>query len=354
MKKMFLLTLLILVCSMIFAQSNEITDDTIIYIEGRELTVGQLRNEILAFQNEARETLGAYTKEDGTLYIPMPESERLALQKQKELSEQQILNDLRRTRLDSRTLDRYSASYSNTWGDANKFAVNLNAGADISATSQQRAFHAHITAGATIVNNSATMASFELGAEQTGNKPEGASAKAWGKLSILGYTVWGPSYSTSAPIQLAGLDAPIAHSWEATARFMVGPVPMSAKFTLGVMAGLELQLSVIPSELAITGSITPYITTDLVIDVAVDIVVASAGVRGEITFFDNRLPIVAKASYSPSSQAVHATLTVNNELHLLDGSISLFAQAFGQDIAELEIFAWEGFAKTWCIYSQSY
>jgi hypothetical protein len=151
-----------------------------------------------------------------------------------------------------------------------------------------------------------------------------------------------------------------------TARFVIVFVPVSISAgiaaELGFRAGLEVEARGFGIEdecprLGVGGEFTPFARASGFVEAAVDIGIASAGIRGKVTLIDASLPLRPRfavetdAGVTGDWDGVMASLTlvvdVDAQLRLrtLDGTISAFAEAGICPFcvrAEIDLIDWRG------------
>lgn len=140
-------------------------------------------------------------------------------------------------------------------------------------------------------------------------------------IEVLGVTLFDTSFTTSVTLL-----------WPATfftARQGVdlGIIELTAKAELVGMIGITGQLSSVNN--GFSGTVTPMTALDVEASAIFDVAIASAGVVGSLNLLDISLPITATVTTSGWS------LTVNALIEALEGSIEIFAEAFGEEASEV-------------------
>jgi hypothetical protein len=160
-----------------------------------------------------------------------------------------------------------------------------------------------------------------------------------------------------------------------TTNFFLGPIPMSLSVGAGggigyrfqmegsltAFEGNEQSIDVCP-ELVLAATLEPYVGVYGYIEVALDIVIARAGVRGEVTVVQLSIPVtldmsLAAVPASPVDLELGVGMSVAARFETLSGRISAFGELGPCPLcARLEktIVKWDGFRWDKVLYDQSY
>lgn len=197
-------------------------------------------------------------------------------------------------------------------------------------------------------------------------------------LSVLGNEVLGRPKRDSVVVPLLGGEVrfPGLHErlvkrrtlLEASAHFAIGPVPVTISAGAAGEVGVELSLDGemqygcanpwenpngmnanggAPDSLALgaRGGARPYAALNAFATAAVDVVVASAGVRADLTLLNLSVPFTvglsAGIAEGPTAQ-VHAATDMKLVLETLSGRISVFVDTLFGEVLDKTIFTWDG------------
>jgi hypothetical protein len=134
---------------------------------------------------------------------------------------------------------------------------------------------------------------------------------------------------------------------EVSYRFAIGPFP--CKGTIGFVgtAGLRYGFDVVPIQ--ISAFAVPYVATKAFAQVGVDIVVASAGVGGELTLINDDVTLQGAASLSfEDDPTLSLELTGKNTIEALSGKLYAFAKVgvwpFDKEW-RFTIYEWTGYKR---------
>ena len=134
--------------------------------------------------------------------------------------------------------------------------------------------------------------------------------------------------------------------FEAEQNFALGPIPIvvtaDVTGTIGVDAGL------IPGSTGVGVNVTPHADLTASASAGVGISGASAGVRGQLTLVDVRVPIDLTLSFTDKTYSTSADLQIST----LDGSIDLYAELLFAEW-ETNIASWDGFSHSVNLFTQS-
>lgn len=179
-----------------------------------------------------------------------------------------------------------------------------------------------------------------------------------------------------------GIDVEGSHDIDqtlATARFVIVFVPVSISAGIAADIGFRANLDVaaegfgVPNpcpELQVGGELTPFARASGFVEAGIDIGIAAAGIRGELTILEAELPfrpsvgIETDASvdddYENLAAELKLTFDIDARLRLrtLDGTISAFVRAgvcpFFCVRAEVDIIDWRGPSFDRPLYRQSW
>ena len=226
-------------------------------------------------------------------------------------------------------------SYQN--GDKSRFHVDVQSsvcvsaqmGKDIPIDSMGTSLTAQSIGNATIldgeVNLYAAMADARL--------PLVGSPEAKAEVLVLGYQVW--SGRAAAPeLDFQRSFTLLNFEKEMTAPFKIGPIP--AKVTAGVRARLDTELTGALAFVNARASLEPVLASSGFVQVAVDVLVAEAGVEGNVEFLNERMnlqgAIGVGVDTNPSTPLVFVAggATGDREFESINGGVKLFAKFKGQ------------------------
>ncbi len=130
-------------------------------------------------------------------------------------------------------------------------------------------------------------------------------------------------------------------------RFAIGPIP--CKGTVGFMgaAGIKYGHQVLPIE--VMAFAVPYVDTKLFAQLGVDIVVAAAGVGGEVTLINDAVTLQGSLAVTFEDQpSLVLELSGKNSVDCLSGTLYAFAKVrflFIKKTFKHVFFSWTGFKK---------
>lgn len=163
-----------------------------------------------------------------------------------------------------------------------------------------------------------------------------------------------------------------------TTNFFLGPIPMSLSVGAGGGIGYRFQMNGsltafegneesvdICPELVLDATLEPYVGVYGFIEVAIDIVIARAGVRGEVTILELSIPVTLDLSLAavsaPAPQYVDLEfgvgMSVATRFESLSGRISAFGELGPCPLCvrlEKTIVRWDGFRWDETLYDQDY
>src|SRR5262249_31024981 len=110
-----------------------------------------------------------------------------------------------------------------------------------------------------------------------------------------------------------------------TFRFVLGLIPMSVKLGAQGTVGVRYFLGMSP--LVATAQVTPFVHSRAYVQAGIDIVVASAGVGGQLQLMDFELRITAslRAGIENGKFFLQEEFSIYSDLSMLGGSLYAFA-----------------------------
>jgi len=131
---------------------------------------------------------------------------------------------------------------------------------------------------------------------------------------------------------------------------LLGFIPVTIAAGFGFDYGYRLnaaftQSSCIDSpSLKMSADVRPHAGADAYVEAYVDLFIAGAGVKGELTLLDAALPFDASVAViqQPTGWAVDASSSLVLELTELSGAISFVVKVIGITVWETELFSWAG------------
>lgn len=337
MKKWLLLLAIAFVWFPVFAQEpteEELTPDTVLYIENEDgmvqiTTLGDVSNNLVQYESDTVATHGSYTAADGTYMVPMSLADQEALNAQTGTT---LANgELQTGREPGGTLEK---AYNQSWGISGLFEAYLDALARVSGSGESRNFTAHLYAGGKLFSKDFRALAFDANMANNGTHPTASTS-----FKVFGITVW-----ETGEVKLYW-EKSWNKEYKATKRFFIGPVPVSVTGIIGGTLSISIYLGLSDDGLGLQGTAVPHLNTYGACEAAVDIWVAAIGVKGQITFLDDRLSIRVGAAYIPDINILELSLTINNTLSALAGSISVYIEiklGFWNKRYEKVIFSWAG------------
>jgi hypothetical protein len=165
------------------------------------------------------------------------------------------------------------------------------------------------------------------------------------KVSALGKTLFTRSWSEK--VLKVNDDKVFDVHHELSIRFAIGPIP--CKGTVGFMgaAGVKYGYEVIPIQLMAFA--VPYADTKLFAQLGVDIVIAGAGVGGEVTLINDHVTLQGSLSVTFEDQpSLVLELSGKNSVDCLSGNLYAFVRInflFIRKTFKHVFFKWTGFKK---------
>jgi hypothetical protein len=167
------------------------------------------------------------------------------------------------------------------------------------------------------------------------------------------------SFTKSGNLPLKPLDV------HTTARFMIGPVPVSVTVGARGEIGLNYNLGVAP--LSAQANLIPYVNSSIYAQAAVDIGLVKAGVEGELVLLKDEFtlsgavslehkPVVSKGE--PVKLFFRQAYSAHNKMTALSGSLSVFADILCPLFCDgveftYEIFSWPGLTKEGYLFNET-
>jgi hypothetical protein len=209
---------------------------------------------------------------------------------------------------------------------------------------------------------------------RTDEAPAGKQVSYQASLEILGAELLGQPRKKSVTIPMSGgsVSFPVLSErlverrtlMESKAYFSIGPIPVSISAGAAGEVGVELSLNgemeyacANPSQnpsgmnpndvlrLGASGGARPYAALNAFATAAVDIVIASAGVRADLTLLNLSVPftVAVTAGIDPQSTPnVNAKTSMKLVLETLSGRISVFIDTLFGNVLDETIFTWSG------------
>jgi hypothetical protein len=188
------------------------------------------------------------------------------------------------------------------------------------------------------------------------NVPDKGDGKGSVTVTVAGRTVFNKDFTV--PTNLTKKDQ-VSKSFDQSVSFSfsVGPFPLSVK--LGAQGKVGLQYVIGVRQLSAEAQFEPFAQGSAYAQLAIDLVVASAGVRGKLNLIDARLTIGASLDLKadPSGGLVldeHAY--VSSDLTLLQGEVTVFVEVnliFTKKTFEHTLWKSNGIKKSGFLLNQS-
>lgn len=195
--------------------------------------------------------------------------------------------------------------------------------------------------GARLVSATGGYQAFPLG------NPNANHARGQIALSLLGNTVYSRNFEGAFTWQET--TPPLSLDWGVTTRFMIGPIPVSAKIGARGTAslGFGVRVDAVPSANLI---FTPSVQASAYAELAVDVVVARIGVGANLCLARFQLPMHAAFAYAPHGPIPGLSFYADqgDSFTFLSGYLYLFADVnvwFVHKHFETHIFDWGGISE---------
>lgn len=342
MKKLLILLALAFVWFPAFAQEEQLTPDTVLFIENEGsvqiMTADEVWQNLQSQQADLQITNGAYSVSEDEFAVPM------ALADQQSLSQQAAMDiaagELGITGEGREAGGTIEKSYYQEWGIKSVFSAYIDALAKIYGDAATRTFTAHLYAGGYLFTKNFKAVEFDANMANNGTQPTASTS-----CKIFGYTLFDVK-----DVKLY-IEKSWNKEWSATKRFMIGPIPVSVTGTIGGTLGFNASISLTDDGFGIQGTVVPFLNTYGKAEAAVDIWIAKAGVEGQIILLNNRLVIIASVSFIPDVMILELALRIDDSLEALSGKISIFAAIRkpwgGWYKYSYTLFEWTGIKKEW-------
>jgi len=178
---------------------------------------------------------------------------------------------------------------------------------------------------------------------------------------VLGVTLWTGTYAKTFPTSFHLVASPESslRSPAVGTSFSIAGVPVNVYGYAAGTAGVDFALHgsgrascsnnpITELDFEMSGRLAPEATVEGIAELSIGVRgMLEAGVRGRLTLVRLALPLTvdAKAKWAPASNAVRFTANqaLDFELGTLDGRLSAYLSLLGQDVAEEDLFKWDGF-----------
>lgn len=244
-------------------------------------------------------------------------------------------------------------------GDGARFAVNVASelclrgrfGKDVPVSDMRTSILAQSAGNGTILDANLNL----YAARAEAIMPLSGTPTAEAEVLALGYQVWvesitAPELEFERSFTLLNFDQAIS------APFRIGPVP--ATVAAGVRARLDANVRGVLAIANARGELVPELRSGGYAQVAVDALVAKAGVEGELEFLNDTLRLdgvvglgVDATKFPPTVYYAGAAKGTNS-LSALSGGITLYAQMLGNgNRFQNRFFEWEGYRNDGELFS---
>lgn len=137
--------------------------------------------------------------------------------------------------------------------------------------------------------------------------------------------------------------------FDGSQRFWLGPIPVRVKASASGSAGFAFESTI--GIFAVDAHLTPTAKAYATASCTADILVASAGVEGNMTFIDAALPTSGQLTLTTSGIDYQASSDLS--LTYLAGRLNVFAKAFIGGKYQKKIADWSGSARTVALAHES-
>ncbi len=140
--------------------------------------------------------------------------------------------------------------------------------------------------------------------------------------------------------------------WSYEFDFVVGPIPVSVEFGINYEFGIRYGFFAKPTRVG--GYVTPYANSDAYAEAAVDLVIAEAGARGEVTLVDVEAAFSGEAGLAGDINGLYAYIEAGGDFgyDCLDGKVKVYVEhPFGE--WEETLFKWGGIDGSINLFSLS-
>lgn len=226
---------------------------------------------------------------------------------------------------------------SDKFGDDN-FGAAYNVGASITGRRDGLAIEGHLQADALLFGDDKDIVTATASAE---GAVVGRSAKENIDVFVLGRNIFHHSRATGTS-DGGGVPFGYSHKWDVTffnasKRFMVGPVPVKVKGTANGSASINFNSNI--GVFAVDASLTPAAEAYASASASADILLAEAGVDGTVTLVKASVPTTGNLNLTTAGLAYK--LDSDLALNYLQGRMNLFAKLLGKR-HEKKIADWSG------------
>ena len=337
MKNLLIVLALLVVVSFNFAQ--ELTPETEITIQysdhSRTLTMAELESELATYADANN----GY-KQDGVTVIPMSGQDREYLKQQADLMQATAV-DYKAAKSGTSSDRQTGMTYSDQWGIEDTFSAYVDAAAVFTGDAALRKFDAHFHTGAYILGSQIEV--IGIGCIMQSGESTPAQAETYCR-------VFGAEYTWSGALEY---NWSVDGEYSASTIIMIGPVPVTVKGIVGGRLGFHAYLSIV--EGGIQGTFTPNLVLWGKAQASVDAGIAEVGVRGEIVFLNDSLPVTGSVRLKPDLTSLEFHIKAENYLAALSGKIEIFLKVWtpvGHEDFAYTLFEWEGISKYWIIFEE--
>ena len=339
MKNLILLMVLFLALAPGYAQ-EQMTPETEVTIQyddhAATMTMAEFQQQM---QNYVTDNNG-YKADDGSTVIPMPAEDQEYLRQQAELMKQTAVDYQpgKQSRSDERNV---GMSYNEQWGIEDTFSAYVDTAALFSGDESCRKFDAHFHTGAYIMTYQLEV--FGVGCNMQNAEGQPAQAETYCR-------VFGAEYTWSGTLEFSwSMDG----EYSASTVIVIAGIPVTVTGVVGGEIGFHAFLSVV--EGGVQGNLTPNLVLWGKAEAAVSVGFARVGVRGEIVFLNDNLPITGSVRLKPDGHSLELHIKAENYLAVLKGKIEIFLEILtpvGWEGVTFVLFEWDGFVFYWIIFEE--
>lgn len=339
MKNFIFLLAFLFVFSFGFAQENqEPTPETEIVIVNPDGSETTMTMDEFEKQMDNYAQSNAYQAPDGSMVVPQSNETNEILKQQLEYSKKTGVDYVPGSG-SSRNDRQIGMSYVNQWGIPNTFSAYVDTAALFTGDASARKFDAHFHAGAYILGSQIEV----IGIGVIAQNAEGAPA------DVEAYCrVFGAEYKWSGKLEFQWSKQ---GEYSASTVIVIGCIPVTVTGIVGGQLGFHAYLSIV--EGGIQGTVVPNVVLWGKAEAKVSILFVEVGIRGEIVFLNDSLPITGSARLLPDNKTLEFHLKAENYLAVLKGKIEIFLKIntpFGSKDFTFVLFEWEGWSWYWIIY----
>jgi hypothetical protein len=253
--------------------------------------------------------------------------------------------------------DREHQPFNFTVGDKKTASVFLDGRWDVNVSPAVLDLSSEAHAGAYLVNQRVELftATVAVHAEA------GANGSAKVTVSALGQVI----HNLNEPFQTTWQKGDqVSHTvdFHVPFSFFLGPIRISVEVGARGGVGLNYFLGVSTQPLHATAQVVPNASVDAYAQAGIDIKIVSAGVKADLQLLHFALTLGAEAGVKSEAQGptVHLFVHGDNELTLLSGSLSFFAEVFVPAFKlppfekkrfDHNFFSWTGFKKQGSLFN---